>query len=79
LFQACKEKIEEEIESTSERSSELADREQGNQTDLPSGEPVRVAQMYCATEFVMVGESQMSSSDRRSGMISSLAKDRMKH
>jgi hypothetical protein len=37
LFQARKEKIEDEIESTSERTSELADGEQGNQPDLPGG------------------------------------------
>jgi hypothetical protein len=63
LFKACKEKIEEETEFTSEKTSELADGQQLNHPDLPGGQPVRVAQRYCATKFVVVGVSQISSSD----------------
>jgi hypothetical protein len=38
-----------------------------------------VSQMYCATEFVVVEEAEMSSSDWRSGMNSSLVKERKGH
>ena len=66
--QTCKEKTDEETESTSDNSSEETLGDNGNQPVLAGGYPVIVARKYCIVLYNNCGDCQISSTPSRFGM-----------